>query len=407
MALCVIIHYDQGRRRSRFTPRRDAGHGRGGSGERNDLPGLRGTQRPRCGILLCLRRVPGLGRSGGRTRAARPADDRHPRPVQPRPTRSAPPSSAPAPPAAPAPERAPVPSDRSGRGRRPAGSPVRRPIRSPGRRRRRALNAAAPALGTQLPGALGQGARLLGAPSTLGGAAQGALSQGMPWRGSGRNEAPPQQPPPGYDPAIHQSRSRPSTTNSTRRRPNRRRRPKVLVPVAVSSMGPNYGSAASAGWRCAARRCTTAAVARPVAPPERVPWWRRWFRPGDNTRRGARAAYRRSLPVRYRIIRWVLALLGVAAIIGAFALIGRNPVGWAVNTWNDMLGKTAQVNDLDAYTDPNPAEIAEQSRHRQPVGRERPPTVHRPPRRRSTPRRTCWTTCPTPRGRPPGRRPPS
>ena len=47
--------------------------------------------------------------------------------------------------------------------------------------------------------------------------------------------------------------------------------------------------------------------------------------------------------MRYRLIRWGLALLGIGAIVGTLALIGQNPVGWAVNNWNDLVGKTTQV----------------------------------------------------------------
>ena len=56
----------------------------------------------------------------------------------------------------------------------------------------------------------------------------------------------------------------------------------------------------------------------------------------------------------YRLIRWGLALLGIGAIVGTLALIGQNPVGWAVNNWNDLVGKTTQVQNLDAYTEPQP-----------------------------------------------------
>ncbi|WP_395725515.1 hypothetical protein [Nakamurella sp.] len=90
----------------------------------------------------------------------------------------------------------------------------------------------------------------------------------------------------------------------------------------------------------------------PPPPPERLSWWRRIFRPAPNTRRAARAAYRQSLPLRYRAIRWVLALVGVGAIVGSLSLIGRNPVGWAVDRWNDLRGTTVQVTGLQAHSEP-------------------------------------------------------
>lgn len=347
MALCVIIHYDQGGRRSRFIPSATpAAAGEAAvsdticpdCGERN----ARGTEFcSACGGFLAWDGQ----ESEPEPPPARPTPAATPTaPIQSRPpTQSAGPT--PAPSASPRADQqsrptAPVVAAAGGIAGQAANQVA-------GQAAARALNAAAPVLGTQLPGALGQGARFLGAPSSLGGvAAEGMLSQGMPWRGSGRGEAQV-QPPPGYDP-----------------QPQYEAPPEP--PPPTEGPCPRCGVVNGAELRFC-RKCGLAlrgptlhdgGAARPMAPPQRVPWWRRWFRPDDNTRRGARAAYRRSLPVRYRIIRWLLALLGVAAIVGAFALIGRNPVGWAVNTWNDMLGKTVQVNDLAAYTDPSPTVIA-------------------------------------------------
>ena len=93
----------------------------------------------------------------------------------------------------------------------------------------------------------------------------------------------------------------------------------------------------------------------PPPPPERLSWWRRIFRPAPNTRRAARVAYRQSLPLRYRAIRWVLALAGVGVLIGGLSVIGRNPVGWAVDRWNDLRGTTIQVTGLQAHTEPEAA----------------------------------------------------
>ncbi len=348
MALCVIIHYDQGRRRSRFIPSATPA-----------MPGeaaVSETICPDCGE----RNAPGtefcsacggfLAWDGQETAADPPPVRPTPAAAPTTPVQQRPPAPAPGPPA-------PLPrTDQQSRPTTP-GFPATGGIAGQaanqvaGQAGARALNAAAPALGAQLPGAVGQGARVLGAPNSLGGAAQGALSQGLPWRGSGRSE-PPVQPPEVYDQqSLHQQ-------------PWYEAQPEPAPPTEGPC--PRCGVVNDAELRFC-RKCGLAlrgptlhdgGAAAPMAPPERLPWWRRWFRPGDNTRRGARAAYRRSLPVRYRIIRWLLALLGVAAIVGAFAVIGRNPVGWAVNTWNDMLGKTVQVNDLAAYTDPNPAEIA-------------------------------------------------
>lgn len=102
-------------------------------------------------------------------------------------------------------------------------------------------------------------------------------------------------------------------------------------------------------------RLHDAGPAGPPPPPERLSWWRRIFRPAPNTRRAARAAYRQSLPLRYRAIRWVLALAGIGVLIGGLSLIGRNPVGWAVDRWNDLRGTTVQVTGLRAHSEPDPA----------------------------------------------------
>lgn len=344
--LCVIIHYDQGAPRSRFTPvATSATVGEAAVSE---------TICPDCGERNA-RGAEFCGACGAFL--AWDGQEFEPEPARP-PAATAPPAPPRSPVAPPAQQRPagagdvapPAPSRvEQSRPTTPvvaaAGTvPSQAASQVAGQASSRALNAAAPVLGTQLPGALGQGARLLGAPSSLGGAAEGILSGGMPWRGSGRGEAPPQQ---GYDP-LPQYEAQPEP------------------PPPTEGPCPRCGVVNEAELRFC-RKCglvlrgpTThdGGAPRQSAPPERLPWWRRLFRPAENTRRGARAAYRRSLPVRYRVIRWGLALLGIGAIIGAFALIGRNPIGWAVNTWNDVLGKTVQVNDLQAYTDPNPAEIA-------------------------------------------------
>lgn len=93
-------------------------------------------------------------------------------------------------------------------------------------------------------------------------------------------------------------------------------------------------------------------LGRPEPAPERVAWWRRWFRPAPNTRRAARSAYRQSLPLRYRLLRWLFALLGVGALVGGLTLIGQNPVGWVTARINDLQGSLVQVQGLQAYSEP-------------------------------------------------------
>ncbi len=92
---------------------------------------------------------------------------------------------------------------------------------------------------------------------------------------------------------------------------------------------------------------------RPSAPAEKVSWWHRIFGGGQsNTKRAARAAYRHSLPLRYRVLRWVMALAGVAAVVGLLTVLGRNPVGWVTDRIEDLRGELVQVSGLTAYGEP-------------------------------------------------------
>lgn len=92
--------------------------------------------------------------------------------------------------------------------------------------------------------------------------------------------------------------------------------------------------------------------ARSTPPPERLPWWRKWFRPAENTRRAARAAYRHSMPLRYRMMRWVWGLLGLGAIVGVFYALGQNPVAWVQNQIANFQNSLVQVAGLQAVAEP-------------------------------------------------------
>jgi len=89
----------------------------------------------------------------------------------------------------------------------------------------------------------------------------------------------------------------------------------------------------------------------PVTSPPRVPWWRRWL-PGKEMR-----AWRRSLPLRYRVRRLVLAVLALVLVAAGLTVVGRNPVRWAVDRWNDVRDVRVVVGDLTAVG--VPAEVAE------------------------------------------------
>ena len=200
MALCVIIHYDHGRRRSRFTPGATSAMVREAAvseticpdcGERN----ARGAEF--CGACGAL---PGLGRSEAEPEPARPAPPatragRHR--VR---TRSAPAVGAPA---RPPPGAGPRLSSRVRRlpsRPRPGESPAQASSQVAGQAAAQAWNAAAPVLGTQLPGALGSGRAGAGCADHARRRRRRALRCRRACRGAdpGRNEGQPQQPPPGY-----------------------------------------------------------------------------------------------------------------------------------------------------------------------------------------------------------------
>jgi hypothetical protein len=69
-------------------------------------------------------------------------------------------------------------------------------------------------------------------------------------------------------------------------------------------------------------------------------------------------AYRRSLPLRYRLLRWLWGVVGLGAVVGAFALLVHDPVGWIGDKWADLRGNLTQVEPLRAVGEPATAAIA-------------------------------------------------
>jgi predicted amidophosphoribosyltransferase len=75
--------------------------------------------------------------------------------------------------------------------------------------------------------------------------------------------------------------------------------------------------------------------------------------------RTARAAYRRTLDVRYRVYR-VLAVLGGAALLaGSFGLTGYNPITGVRGLWDRFFPRYEQVDQLQAVVDPDTVEDPE------------------------------------------------
>lgn len=93
-------------------------------------------------------------------------------------------------------------------------------------------------------------------------------------------------------------------------------------------------------------------------PSGRVPWWRRILNRGRSPSESkALRAYRRSLPMRYRVIRalgGLLALVLVALLVWA---IRGNPISWAKARWYDVRDTVQPVAVSGAALDPADAQV--------------------------------------------------
>ncbi len=82
-------------------------------------------------------------------------------------------------------------------------------------------------------------------------------------------------------------------------------------------------------------------------------WWRRVLARGRTEReRAALRAYRRSLPLRFRLIRAGGIALVLALVAGAVLAVRGDPVGWAHARWHDFKGTLVPVPDVTAGLDP-------------------------------------------------------
>jgi len=91
--------------------------------------------------------------------------------------------------------------------------------------------------------------------------------------------------------------------------------------------------------------------------PKAAPWWRRLGPSGASG--PSRAAYRRSLPSRYRVARVVVALVLVGLVSALLVVAGRNPITWARARWADLRGTLTPVSDVTASADPGQAVLRE------------------------------------------------
>ncbi len=88
----------------------------------------------------------------------------------------------------------------------------------------------------------------------------------------------------------------------------------------------------------------------------REPWWRRLFSRGRSPReRAALRAYRRSLPVRYRVFRVLAALLAAAVVVGAVLAVRGDPVRWLQARWDDVHDNLVTVPLAETRLDPEGA----------------------------------------------------
>ncbi|MGY1640633.1 hypothetical protein ACI782_05795 [Geodermatophilus sp. SYSU D00703] len=128
-------------------------------------------------------------------------------------------------------------------------------------------------------------------------------------------------------------------------------------PAAAPSC-PRCGTARTPGRRF----CTKCALefdpptgptvwaARPRRP---EPWWRRLLGQGRSPReRAALRAYRRSLPLRFRVIRVLAVLLAAALVTGGVLAVRGDPLGWLQARWDDVQGNLEDVPVAEARLDP-------------------------------------------------------
>ena len=102
-------------------------------------------------------------------------------------------------------------------------------------------------------------------------------------------------------------------------------------------------------------RPPTASLASTAQRPAR--WWHRWFPIGGEAKKEAGAAYRRSLPMRYRVRRVAAGVLVAALAAAGWTAIHSNPAGWIRDRWADWQNSLVQIADVQAVTEPADAAL--------------------------------------------------
>jgi hypothetical protein len=95
-----------------------------------------------------------------------------------------------------------------------------------------------------------------------------------------------------------------------------------------------------------------------AGPQRRLPWWRRLLTRGRSPSESkALRAYRRSLPMRYRVIRAIAGLLVLVLVALAVWAIRGNPISWAKARWYDLRDTVQPVAVSGATLDPAEAQV--------------------------------------------------
>ncbi len=189
------------------------------------------------------------------------------------------------------------------------------------------------------------------------------------WDGDGRTRpAPAAGPTPAADPGTAREQPHGPAADASTTAPlpiNAVVDPTAFAgPAAATPACPRCRTGNPAG-RFFCRRCghtlrTAGAGAPRVRPADRPsPRWRRLGPTRSAAEREALRAYRRSLPVRYRLFRAGGVLGLVALLLAGYAVTGGRPAAFALDRWDDLRGTLVPVGPATATTAPPDAELSE------------------------------------------------
>lgn len=139
--------------------------------------------------------------------------------------------------------------------------------------------------------------------------------------------------------------------------------PTTTPPAAPVSQGPTCpacGRAIDPTRRFCGHCGQVLATGQPArnAPSRGRNWWQRLLRSDS---RLARRSYRKSLPPLVRWRRAGVTVVVAALLVGGFTMIGRDPIGWAVDRWYDVTNRLDPVTSVSATALPEDSVIGENS----------------------------------------------